>query len=465
MESMFNCKACNLSATRDDNYVTANIYDGSGNRAWKLSGELQLMWQNGLGWVGSGDLNLRSWYQSEHMTLTDQGYTKHYFIEGQRIASKLGTGFAALEEGSIQQPVEPIHSELSELPKNIATHWKRQASLKDCVNGLQHSRISRLQPPNYKFQISNFQWPDQGQMGSSSFITDGSAFLTQHLQYLPFGADFIQQQNTAAYYSPFTFSGKERDFETSLSYFGARYYDAGLSIWLSVDPMSDKQASLSPYHYCAWNPIILKDPDGKLPWLVGAIVGAASEVAAQIAVNKLTGQKWNKFDYADIFASTVAGAVSSGLSVISKVNKVRKVKAAIASAHIAATSAIDLELNEGNDGVTLSLPGVGDESLDASGFIIDIKGKGYDEVGVEAAMGGLGAGAKKFISGAFNDDIAKKADDLAGKIKAGRGTKSDLSTIGQLEKTAEQHDMAAEALTNWSGQYTLEEVKGLMNVD
>jgi RHS repeat-associated protein len=83
------------------------------------------------------------------------------------------------------------------------------------------------------------------------------------LQYLPFGEDYIHQQNSSNYYSPFTFSAKERDVETELSYFGARYYEAGLSIWLSVDPMSDKYPSLSPYNYCALNPIMLVDPDGR----------------------------------------------------------------------------------------------------------------------------------------------------------------------------------------------------------
>ena len=61
----------------------------------------------------------------------------------------------------------------------------------------------------------------------------------------------------------FTFSAKERDSETGLSYFGSRYYSSDLSIWLSVDPMSDKYASLSPYTYCANNPVKLVDPNGE----------------------------------------------------------------------------------------------------------------------------------------------------------------------------------------------------------
>ena len=61
----------------------------------------------------------------------------------------------------------------------------------------------------------------------------------------------------------FTFSAKEKDSETGLSYFGSRYYSSDLSIWLSVDPMSDKYPSLSPYVYCADNPVKLVDPDGE----------------------------------------------------------------------------------------------------------------------------------------------------------------------------------------------------------
>ena len=66
---------------------------------------------------------------------------------------------------------------------------------------------------------------------------------------------------------PLTFTGKERDSETGLSYFGARYYDSDiLTGWLSVDPMADKYPNMSPYAYCGWNPVRLVDPDGRDIW-------------------------------------------------------------------------------------------------------------------------------------------------------------------------------------------------------
>jgi RHS repeat-associated protein len=59
------------------------------------------------------------------------------------------------------------------------------------------------------------------------------------------------------------FTGKEKDSESGYYYFGARYFMPTLSIWNSVDPMADKYPSLSPYNYCAWNPMKLVDPDGE----------------------------------------------------------------------------------------------------------------------------------------------------------------------------------------------------------
>ncbi len=42
----------------------------------------------------------------------------------------------------------------------------------------------------------------------------------------------------------------------------ARYYNSDLSIWISVDPLSDKYPNLSPYTYCAGNPVRIFDQDG-----------------------------------------------------------------------------------------------------------------------------------------------------------------------------------------------------------
>lgn len=65
---------------------------------------------------------------------------------------------------------------------------------------------------------------------------------------------------------------EQRDEETGYGYLprqarqahhGARYMDHELmTMWLSVDPMADKYPSISPYAYCAWNPVRVVDPNG-----------------------------------------------------------------------------------------------------------------------------------------------------------------------------------------------------------
>ena len=78
----------------------------------------------------------------------------------------------------------------------------------------------------------------------------------------------VDNQNPYSCQVTSAFTGKEKDSETGYYYFGARYYDPTLSgVFLSVDPMSDKYPSISPYAYCAWNPVKLVDPDGN-DWYV-----------------------------------------------------------------------------------------------------------------------------------------------------------------------------------------------------
>jgi RHS repeat-associated protein len=98
-------------------------------------------------------------------------------------------------------------------------------------------------------------------LGSSSWITYSDGSVTQHMQNLPFGKPFIDQRATS-YDIRYKFTGKEMDTETGYQYFGARYYNSDISVWLSVDPMSDEYLSTSPYMYVLGNPIIFIDPNG-----------------------------------------------------------------------------------------------------------------------------------------------------------------------------------------------------------
>ena len=62
------------------------------------------------------------------------------------------------------------------------------------------------------------------------------------------------------------FGGKEEQrigsTDLKLLDFGARYYDAFACCWTALDPMAGKYPAITPYSYCAGNPVNLVDPEG-----------------------------------------------------------------------------------------------------------------------------------------------------------------------------------------------------------
>ena len=114
-------------------------------------------------------------------------------------------------------------------------------------------------PGKYE-DLQFFYHPDH--LGSSNYITDASGEVYQHNEYFPYGETFVEERNNTEY-TTYLFSGKELDVETGLYYFHARYYDPRTSVFLNIDPMSDKYPHQSNYTYCSNNPIMRIDPDGR----------------------------------------------------------------------------------------------------------------------------------------------------------------------------------------------------------
>ena len=83
--------------------------------------------------------------------------------------------------------------------------------------------------------------------------------------------DGVTRTQTMLFY-PIPFTGKERDEETGYVYFGARYMDYTLmTSFISVDRYASKYPFISPYAYCAWNPIKLTDPNGDTIVIKGSL--------------------------------------------------------------------------------------------------------------------------------------------------------------------------------------------------
>jgi RHS repeat-associated protein len=128
-------------------------------------------------------------------------------------------------------------------------------------------------------------------LGSSSLITDATGGIVQHLEYIPFGEVFIDERAaTSTWSTPYKFNAKELDEETGLYYYGARYYDPRTSVWISVDPLSEKYPNVSSYVYCLNNPVKIIDPDGKdIIFVNGYRLFGSSNVSQ----NKLKDTYWN----------------------------------------------------------------------------------------------------------------------------------------------------------------------------
>lgn len=105
-----------------------------------------------------------------------------------------------------------------------------------------------------------FYHPDH--LGSTSYVTDADGNIAQHVEYIPYGEVFVEERNNS-FSTNYLFNDKELDNETGLYYYGARYLDPTGAMWLSVDPLFEKYAGMSPYNYCAGNPVKFLDPDGR----------------------------------------------------------------------------------------------------------------------------------------------------------------------------------------------------------
>lgn len=115
---------------------------------------------------------------------------------------------------------------------------------------------------NPTIQTESVWWYHSDHLGSSSYITDRLGKPVQYYEYLPFGEIMVQQSTNNIFENVYKFNGKELDEQTGYYYYGARYYDPGASIFLSVDPLAEDFPNFTPYHYVHNNPINLIDPTG-----------------------------------------------------------------------------------------------------------------------------------------------------------------------------------------------------------
>jgi len=108
-------------------------------------------------------------------------------------------------------------------------------------------------------------------IGSSRLMTSGGGWPVWQGTFLPYGEEYNAQMGTNHY----KFTGQERDDESGLDYFGARYYSNGLGRFLSTDPVHFQASMLidpqrfNLYAYVRNNPLRFIDPKGEAIELTG----------------------------------------------------------------------------------------------------------------------------------------------------------------------------------------------------
>ena len=329
-----------LLASDDVGFVTNYWYDADGERTVKTSGESEQVYVNSEFAGGRTNTAKFSLYVSPYLVANQGGlYTKHIYIGSQRIVSKIGDfasygadprriAYAGSEADAVNVDYDVKYSQqLQAIKENYATFGVPYNGTDNddyvdgegfcCDDGTMEAAMAQANAPEDNFQegdaYENLQfYYHTDHLGSSSYITNLDGEVVQHIEYVPFGEVFIEERNNI-WNTPYLFNAKEFDEETGLYYYGARYYDPRLSLWMSVDPISNydplnsenfldgqhnggiyNYANLNPYVYCYNRSTVYIDPNGKQGFsgaLFGGFIGGFTEYASIVGSKMLFKNK------------------------------------------------------------------------------------------------------------------------------------------------------------------------------
>ena len=310
-----------LMVLSDNGKTSRYTYNAAGERIVKSHGDLEGVYVNGapqgLTFHETEDYTI---YPAPIITVTKNRFTKHYFVGDKRVASKLGTGkfsnVYGISSNNVTAGQKDYAARMMQIEKQREEYYKslgtppgvptmKGATADPDNTGYGYNTIigelgdhsvpeGWVQRPKFndKGDVPGppIQWqkpedPDNAQpgygyvptdttnvediffyhsdhLGSTSYITDAKANITQFDAYLPYG-ELLVDEHSSSEEMPYKFNGKEFDQETGLYYYGARYMDPKISMWLGVDPLVEKYPSVNGYCYTFSDPIGFIDPSGQ----------------------------------------------------------------------------------------------------------------------------------------------------------------------------------------------------------
>ena len=312
-----------LMVLSDNGKTSRYTYNAAGERIMKSYGTMEGVYINGAPQgITFHETDNFTLYPASIISINKNRFTKHYFIGDKRIASRIGTGLfnnVYGRNGSYVTAGQQDYAErMNQIQKQKEAYYKEQGiapgvpTMKGAYGDPENTGVgynavlselgnhdvpqgwiqtprpnttpnTNPGPPVSWNDPSNPDDPQVGygyipndttkeetffyhsdHLGSTSYITDDKANITQYDAYLPYG-ELLVDEHSSSEDLPYKFNGKQFDEETGLYYYGARYMNPVASIWYGVDPQIEKMPKDGSYSYCFGNPIKLIDPNGERP--------------------------------------------------------------------------------------------------------------------------------------------------------------------------------------------------------
>ena len=321
-----------LMVLKDNNGINRYTYNAAGERIMKSYGTMEGVYINGAPQgITFHETDNFTLYPASILSVNKNRFTKHYFLGDKRVASRIGTGLFNNVYGRNGSYVTAGQQDYAERMNQIQTQKEAYYKKVGVAPGVPTEKGAYGDPENtgvgYNAVLTELgnhdvpqgwiqtpkpnttpntnpgppvSWndpsnPDDPQagygyipndttkeetffyhsnhLGSTSYITDDKANITQYDAYLPYG-ELLVDEHSSREELPYKFNGKQFDNETGLYYYGARYLNPITSLWYGVDPLAEKYVATGGYVYTLDNPVRLIDPNGNWswPWERGSLI-------------------------------------------------------------------------------------------------------------------------------------------------------------------------------------------------
>ena len=333
-----------LMVLSDNGKTSRYTYNAAGERIMKSYGTMEGVYINGAPQgITFHETDNFTLYPASIISINKNRFTKHYFLGDKRVASRIGTGLFNNVYGRNGSYVTAGQQDYAERMNQIQTQKEAYYKKVGVAPGVPTEKGAYGDPENtgvgYNAVLTELgnhdvpqgwiqtprpnttpntnpgppvSWndpsnPDDPQagygyipndttkeetffyhsdhLGSTSYITDDKANITQYDAYLPYG-ELLVDEHSSSEDLPYKFNGKQFDEETGLYYYGARYMDPKISMWLGVDPLMEKYPNVTGYCYTMDNPIKFIDPNGKETYVIKNKTGTYTVVGGILNNNR-----------------------------------------------------------------------------------------------------------------------------------------------------------------------------------